>query len=61
MTPRSRELVARALAHRMPERIPFSSLNDPQVRELIESLALPPDRRQLLLEGVCAFRALLGS
>ena len=55
MAVRSREQVRRTLAHQEPDRIPFSSLNDPEVRELIGSMGLPADRRELFMEGDFCF------
>jgi uroporphyrinogen decarboxylase len=51
MAYRSRERVARILAHRESDRVPFFSLRDRQVAELVAAMGLAGEHREFCLEG----------
>lgn len=48
---RSRERVARVLAHQQADRIPFDGATDERIQALIHSLPLSPAERELFREG----------
>ena len=48
---RSRERVARILAHREADRVPFFAMREPEVRRLVESMGFGPEQREFALEG----------
>ena len=57
MSYRSRERVARILAHKEADRVPFDCLGClyPEVRELLDGMDLSPDQRQCYTEGDFAY------
>ncbi len=51
MAYRSRERVARILAHEEADRVPFDSYRGPGVRALLDAMDLSPDQRECYTEG----------
>jgi uroporphyrinogen decarboxylase len=48
---RSRDRVAKTLAHQTPDRVPYDAVRGAEIVALVESMGLFPDHRELCLEG----------
>ncbi|MGD8238612.1 MAG: uroporphyrinogen decarboxylase family protein [Armatimonadota bacterium] len=51
MAYRSRDRVARILAHEAADRVPYDAARSRELVALVDSMDLPPDHRELCLEG----------
>jgi uroporphyrinogen decarboxylase len=55
MAYRSRARVARILAHKEADRVPYCAISNPQIKGIVGGMDLSPDHRAFCLEGDFAF------